>query len=75
MTGGLLTQETIRWQQRSLRTNDEVRIKVIETAKGNKFKVLQKAPRSQEKYEKAYVLRGDKEFGWTIETGAKGKKT
>jgi hypothetical protein len=75
MTGSFLTQETIRWQHRSLRTNDEVRIKVIETARVDKFKVLQKAPRDPDKYEKAYVRRMAKEFGWTIQTGAKEKKT
>jgi hypothetical protein len=75
MTGMLLGQSTVRWQQRSLRMNDEVRIKVIETAKVDKFKVLQKAPGDPAKYEKAYVRRMAKEFGWTIQSGAKGKKT
>jgi hypothetical protein len=41
----------------------------------DKFKVLQKAPRYPEKYEKAYARRMAKEFGWTIQSRAKGKKT
>jgi hypothetical protein len=75
MTGVLLTQETVRWQHRSLRMNDEVRIKIKESAKSDKYKVLQKAPSDPRKYEKAYVRRMAKEFGWTIQTGAKKKKT
>ncbi len=57
MTGMLLTQETVRWQHRSLRMNDEVRIRIIESPKSHKYKVLQKAPSDSRKYEKAYVRR------------------
>lgn len=74
MTGISLEQSTVRWQQRSLRMNDEVRIKIVEAAKVDNFKILQKAPRDPRRYEKAYVRRMAREFGWTIQTGAKGKK-
>lgn len=69
MTGiRLLTLETVRWQSRSLRMNDEVRIKIIETPKADKSEVMQEAPRDPRKYEKRYVRRMAKEFGWTIQT-------
>ena len=67
MTGYLLTQETIRWQQRSLQMNDQVLIKIVETKAADKFEVLQKAPQDSRKYEKAYVRRMAKEFGWMIQ--------
>ena len=73
MTGMLLTQETVRWQHRALRMNDEVRIKIVETRSVDKFKVLQKAPSDPMKYEKQAVRRMAKEFGWTIQTGAPKK--
>ncbi|MBI2680815.1 MAG: hypothetical protein HYX25_07400 [Candidatus Solibacter usitatus] len=68
MTGSSTTQETVRWQQRSLRMNDRVQITIVETKSADKFEVLQKAPRDARKYEKAYVRRLAKEFGWTILT-------
>ncbi len=74
MTGMLLNQETIRWQHRGLRMNDEVRIKIVETRTVDKFTVMQKAPRDPRKYEKRYVRRMAKEFGWTIQTGAPKKE-
>jgi hypothetical protein len=75
MTGILFTQETVRWQDRTLRVNDEVRIKIVETTTVDKFKVLQKTPSDARKYEKAAVPRMAKEFGWTIQAGEKRKKT
>jgi lipocalin len=76
MTGMLLlTLETIRWQHRALRINDEVRVRIVESPKSDNYKVLQKAPADERKYEKAYVRRMAKEFGWTIQAGAKRKKT
>src|SRR5258708_26938754 len=57
MTGIALDNETVRWQQRSLRMNDRVRIKIVEAKTADKFEVLQKAPRDSRKYEKAYVRR------------------
>jgi hypothetical protein len=74
MTGMLLTQESVQWQHRTLRMNDEVRLKIIETSVVDKSKVLQKAPSDEKKYEKAYVRRMAKEFGWTIQARAKKKK-
>jgi hypothetical protein len=74
MTGMLLKQETGRWQQRRLRTSDEVRIKTVETTKSDKFEVLQKAPRDVRRYEKAAIRRMAKEFGWTIQAGTKKRK-
>jgi hypothetical protein len=68
MTGMLLTQETVRWQYRTLRMNDELRIKIVEARTADTFEVLQKAPRDSRKYEKAWVRRMAKEFGWKIET-------
>jgi hypothetical protein len=73
MTGMLLTQSTVRWQRRVLRMNDEIRVKIVETNKSDKYKVLQKPPGDARKYEKAYVRRMAKEFGWTIRAGAKKK--
>src|SRR5580700_10403331 len=55
MTGLLPTQSTVRWQQRSLRMNDQVRIKIVEVKMADQFEILQKAPRDSRKYEKAYV--------------------
>jgi hypothetical protein len=55
--------------------NDEVRIKIVEAHTADKFTVVQKAPRDPRKYEKRYVRRMAKEFGWTIQTGARKKKT
>jgi hypothetical protein len=75
MTGVLDTQASVRWQQRALRMNDEVRVKIVETSVVDKFKVLQKAPAYERKYEKAYVRRMAKEFGWKIVAGAKNKRT
>jgi hypothetical protein len=75
MTGLLLTQAAVRWQHRSLRMDDEVRIKIVETSVVDYYKVMQRAPRDERKYEKAYVRRMAKEFGWTIQAGAKRKKT
>jgi hypothetical protein len=69
------TMETVRWQHRGLQMNDEERIKIVETPRADKSKVMQKAPRDVRKYEKRYVRRMAKEFGWTIQTGARKKKT
>ena len=55
--------------------NDEVRVTILETDKVDKFKVLQKTPADERKYEKAYVRRLAKEFGWTVQAGPKRKKT
>lgn len=74
MTGCLLTQETIRWQQLSLQMNDRVLIKIVETKAADKFEVLQKAPRDSRKYEKAYVRRMAKEFGWTIQVNPRSSR-
>jgi len=74
MTGMLLNQETVRWQHRGLQMNDEVRIKIVETRKVDKYEVMQEAPRDPRKYEKRYVRRMAKEFGWTIQTGRQKKK-
>jgi hypothetical protein len=67
MTGISATHETVRWQQRSLQMNDKVSIKIVEAKAADKFEVLQKAPQDSRKYEKAYVRRMAKEFGWTIQ--------
>ena len=71
MTGIRLTQETVRWQQRPLRINDEIQIKIVETETVDEPELLQKAPRDERKYEKRYVRRMAKEFGWTIQTGSR----
>lgn len=44
MTGLLPAMATVRWQQRSLRMNDQVRINIVEARTADKFEVLQKAP-------------------------------
>ncbi len=74
MTGMSLTHETIQWQTGTLGMDDEVRLRIIETSKADKYDVLQKAPRDARNYEKKYVRRMAKEFGWTIQAGSKGKK-
>jgi len=74
VTGYLLTKETIRWQHRSLQMGDQVLIKIVETKATDKYEVLQKAPRDSRKYEKAYVRRMAKEFGWTIQIKSKGRR-
>ncbi len=73
VTALLHSHETVRWQHRTLRMKDEVCIKIIETGTVDQPKVLQKAPKDVRKYEKAYVRRMVKEFGWTIQTGTKRK--
>ena len=76
MTGLLPTKSTVRWQHRSLQMNDQVRIKIVEAQKVDTFEVLQEEPKDSRKYEKAYVRRMAKEFGWTIRTNArKSSKT
>lgn len=74
MTGLLPTKETVRWQQHSLRINDQVRIKIVEAKTVDKFEILQEAPKDSRKYEKAYVRRMAKEFGWTIQARPRGKR-
>jgi hypothetical protein len=71
----LLTHETVQWRNQTLRVNDEIRLKIVETSKADKRRVLQEAPRDSRSYEKKYVRRMAKEFGWTIQVGAKEKKT
>lgn len=71
MTGMSPTHETVRWQQRSLQMNDKVQVRIVETKIADTFEVLQKTPRDSRKYEKAYVRRMAKEFGWTIQTSAR----
>ena len=73
MTGLKLNQETVRWQQRTLQLNDEVRIRIVEADALDKPEVLKPASRDTRKYEKAAVRRLAKEFGWTVQTGKRGK--
>jgi len=72
MTGLLPTKSTVRWQQRSLQMNDHVEVRIIEAKKVDRFTVLQEPPRDARKYEKAYVRRMAKEFGWTIQIKSQG---
>lgn len=74
MTGLLPTKSTVRWHQRSLNMNDHVEVRIIEAKKADKFEVLQEPPRDSRKYEKAYVRRMAKEFGWTIQIESKGRR-
>lgn len=74
MTGMLLDHGTVRWQQRGLRMNDELRVKIVESRTSDKYEILQTASSDERKYEKAYVRRMAKEFGWTITPEAKRKK-
>ena len=71
MVGVTPTQQTVRWQQRILRTNDQVQIKIVETQTVDKPEVMQIAPRDSRKYEKAHVRKMAKQFGWTIQTKAR----
>jgi hypothetical protein len=73
MTGVLPTQETVRWQQRALGMNDRIEVKIVETPTVDQYEVLQPASRDERKLEKQYVRRLAKEFGWTIQTGARPK--
>ncbi|MGP0071584.1 MAG: hypothetical protein ACLPWF_06580 [Bryobacteraceae bacterium] len=76
MTGlMLLTQVNVRWQQRRLRMNDEILVRIVETDKADKYKILQEAPHDPRKYERAYVRRMAKEFGWTIQAKKQSRKT
>jgi Txe/YoeB family toxin of Txe-Axe toxin-antitoxin module len=75
MTGTLLALETVRWQHRGLRMNDEILVKIVEITKADKYKTMQKPPSDERKYEKAYVRRMANEFGWTIQRGPRRKKT
>ena len=69
VTGATLDNEIVRWEQRTLQIGDEVRIKIIEAKTPDLPEVLQPAQRDTSKYEKAYVRRMAKEFGWIISTG------
>jgi len=69
MTGVSPTNATVRWEHRTLQMNDQVKIKVMEAETADEPEVSQAAPRGTRKYEKAYVRRMAKEFGWTIQTG------
>jgi hypothetical protein len=69
MTASTLKNEILRWQQRTLLIRDHVLIKIVEADTVDVPPVLQPAPRDSRKYEKAYVRRMAKEFGWTITTG------
>jgi len=69
MTGIAPGQETVRWQQLTLRMGDRIRIKIVETKTADKYDVIQQAPRDARKYEKAWVRAMAKEFGWTIQRG------
>jgi len=73
MTGLLPTKSTVRWQQRSLKMNDQIQVKIVEAKTVDRFEVLQRPPRDARKYEKAYVRRMAREFGWTIQ--AKPRKS
>lgn len=73
-TGRALNNEVVRWQQIGLEMGAEVRVKVVEARTVDKPEVLQKAPRDTRKYEKAYVRRMAKEFGWTIQTAERKRK-
>jgi hypothetical protein len=69
MTGLALNYEVVRWLQLELEMGPKVQVKVVEAKTVDKPEVLQKAPRDDRKYEKAYVRQKAKEFGWTIQTG------
>lgn len=67
MTGLTLSLETVGWERRTLKINDRVEVRIVEVGAADKPEVMQPAPRDERKYEKAYVRRMAKEFGWTIE--------
>ena len=71
VTGLAPNNETVRWQQLGLEMGAKVQIKIVEAKTVDKPEVLQKAPRDPRKYEKAYVRRMAKEFGWTIQKETK----
>ncbi len=74
VTGRALNNEVVRWQQLNLEMGARVRIKIVETNKVDKPEVLQRAPRDPLKYEKAYVRKMAKNFGWTIQANNRKKK-
>jgi hypothetical protein len=74
MTGLRLDNETVRWQQLELEMGAKVQIKIVEAKTVDKPEVLQRAPRDTRKYDKAYVRRMAKEFGWTIQTSSEKRK-
>jgi hypothetical protein len=67
MTGMALNLETVGWEHRTLKIDDRVEVRIVEVGAADKPEVMQPAPRDERKYEKAYVRRMAKEFGWTIE--------
>ncbi len=67
VTGMRLNLETVGWIHRGVRRNDRIEIKVIEAPTADIPAVRQKASRDERKYEKAWVVRMAKEFGWTIQ--------
>jgi|SRR5579862_2013789 len=73
ITGLSPTNETVRWEQRALRMNDQIQVKIVETQTVDRPEVLQKTPRDEREYEKRYVRRMANEFGWTIQTGVRRK--
>src|ERR1700680_440330 len=62
MTGLSPTMEVVRWQQRALQINEQVRIKIVEAKTVDKPEVVKNPPRDSRKYEKAYLRRMAGEF-------------
>lgn len=67
--GGLILpqDEHVMWKQSSLRTGDELRVKIVETEAVDKpSKRFPRDHTADEKRKKRYVLQMAKEFGWKI---------
>lgn len=63
--------ELHRWQLRTLQMNDQVRIKIVEAKTVDRPEVIQEDPREAIRNTKDYVRQMAKQFGWTIQTGAR----
>jgi len=69
--GGLVsrTEEHVNWARRSLRTGDEVSIRIVEVEDSDKPRERRREdPAKKQRQKKAYVRKLAKEFGWKIET-------
>lgn len=65
--GGLVNNETFSWPHRSLKMNDVVQFKIVETETADTPPIQTPFPTVSEEAEKQYVREMASKFGWTIQ--------
>ena len=69
--GGLIspTREFVEWRRQSLRTGDEIRVKIVEATSVDRPKVRRKEdPKQELKKQKRYVRDMARKLGWQVTT-------